>query len=128
MPADGISLPPKRDLGTSRWGGSKIILHQPRDWAEGMAWQLLPVGCHYGRFLDELVHLIAAFARAFGAFDAQHVELAFDVAEDEIGSLARAYSITSSAMASSPGGKLRPNALAVLRLITNSNLERTSRG
>src|SRR5262245_41401676 len=34
----------------------------------------------------------------------------------------QAYSITSSAMASSPGGKLRPNALAVLRLITNSNL------
>src|SRR5262249_49939956 len=32
------------------------------------------------------------------------------------------YSITSSAIASSPGGKLRPNALAVLRLITNSNL------
>jgi thiaminase (transcriptional activator TenA) len=35
---------------------------------------------------------------------------------------AAAHSITSSAMASSPGGKLRPNALAVLRLITNSNL------
>ncbi len=34
----------------------------------------------------------------------------------------RDHSITSSAMASSPGGKLRPNALAVLRLITNSNL------
>src|SRR4029450_5636547 len=34
----------------------------------------------------------------------------------------RTHSITSSAMASSPGGKLRPNALAVLRLITNSNL------
>jgi hypothetical protein len=33
-----------------------------------------------------------------------------------------AYSITSSAMASSPGGKLRPNALAVLRLIASSNL------
>src|SRR6516165_1352756 len=32
------------------------------------------------------------------------------------------HSITSSAIASSPGGKLRPNALAVLRLITNSNL------
>src|SRR5215831_15067414 len=32
------------------------------------------------------------------------------------------HSITSSAMASSPGGKLRPNALAVLRLITSSNL------
>ena len=28
------------------------------------------------------------------------------------------YSITSSAIASRPGGKLRPNALAVLRLIT----------
>jgi hypothetical protein len=32
------------------------------------------------------------------------------------------HSITSSATASSPGGKLRPNALAVLRLITSSNL------
>jgi len=72
--------------------------------------------------------LLAAFAPVLAAFDAQHIELAVDVAEDEIGSVARAYSITSSAMASSPGGKLRPNALAVLRLITNSNLERTSRG
>ena len=36
MPADGISLPPKRgDFGTSRWAGSKVRLHQPRDWAEG---------------------------------------------------------------------------------------------
>src|SRR3954470_10786173 len=34
----------------------------------------------------------------------------------------RTHSITSSAMASSPCGKLRPNVLAVLRLITNSNL------
>src|SRR5262245_8397171 len=32
------------------------------------------------------------------------------------------HSITSSAMASSPGERLRLNALAVLRLITNSNL------
>jgi hypothetical protein len=36
--------------------------------------------------------------------------------------LAPLHSITSSAMASIPGGKLKPNALAVLRLITNSNL------
>jgi hypothetical protein len=43
------------------------------------------------------VHLIAALAPALAAFDAQHIELAFDVAEDEIGSVARAYSITSSA-------------------------------
>jgi hypothetical protein len=36
IPADGISLPPKRgDFGTSRWAGSKVRLHQPRDWAEG---------------------------------------------------------------------------------------------
>ena len=36
MPADGISLPPKKgDFGTSRWAGSKVRLHQPRDWAEG---------------------------------------------------------------------------------------------
>src|SRR5262252_8116990 len=32
------------------------------------------------------------------------------------------YSITSSAMATRPGGKVRPSAFAVLRLITNSNL------
>jgi hypothetical protein len=36
MPADGISLPPKRgDFGTSRWAGSKVRVHQPRDRAEG---------------------------------------------------------------------------------------------
>src|SRR3989441_11930610 len=36
MPADGISLPPKKgDFGTSRWVGSKISLHQPCDWGEG---------------------------------------------------------------------------------------------
>ena len=34
----------------------------------------------------------------------------------------QAYSITSSAIARRPGGKVRPNGLAVLRLITNSNL------
>jgi hypothetical protein len=35
--------------------------------------------------LDQLVNVVAALAVAFGAFDAEHVELAFDVAEDEIG-------------------------------------------
>src|SRR5262245_48076595 len=43
-------------------------------------------------------------------------------AAKECDEVAPSHSITSSAMASSPGGKLRPNALAVLRLITNSNL------
>src|SRR5262249_53997126 len=36
--------------------------------------------------------------------------------------LAPFHSITSSAMASTPGGMVRPRALAVLRLITNSIL------
>src|SRR6266446_8603613 len=33
----------------------------------------------------------------------------------------RTHSITSSAIASTPGGTVRPSALAVLRLITSSN-------
>jgi hypothetical protein len=36
-------------------------------------------------FLDQLVDVIAALAVALGALDAEHVELAFDVAEDEMG-------------------------------------------
>jgi hypothetical protein len=36
MPADGISLPPKKDFGTSRWGGSKVRLHQRHRAEEGM--------------------------------------------------------------------------------------------
>ncbi len=35
-------------------------------------------------FLDEFADTIAAFAGAFGAFDAEHVELILDVAKDEI--------------------------------------------
>src|SRR5262249_50580986 len=66
--------------------------------------------------------MIAALAPAFAPFDAQHIELAFDIAEDEIGSVVRAYSITSSARASSVGGTSRPSAVAVLMLITSSYL------
>src|SRR5262249_10603927 len=71
---------------------------------------------------DQLVHLTAALPPAFAGFDAQHVELAFDVAEDEVGSMARAHSITSSARAGSVGGTSRPRVFAVLRLTTSSNL------
>ena len=39
-----------------------------------------------------------------------------------IGDIAEPYSITSSARASSDGGTVRPSALAVLRLMTNSYL------
>ena len=35
-------------------------------------------------FLDQLMDVIAALAGAPGAFDVEHVELAFDVAEDEV--------------------------------------------
>jgi hypothetical protein len=35
-------------------------------------------------FLDQLANAIAAFAGALGAFDAEHVELALDVTEDEV--------------------------------------------
>jgi hypothetical protein len=38
------------------------------------------------------------------------------------------YSITSSAMESTPAGMVRPSALAVLRLINNSNLVGRSTG
>jgi hypothetical protein len=37
-------------------------------------------------FLDEPADVVATLASAFGAFDAEHVEFSFDVAEDEIGS------------------------------------------
>jgi hypothetical protein len=33
-------------------------------------------------FLDQVIDVIAALAGALGAFDVEHVELAFDVAED----------------------------------------------
>src|SRR5262245_45709440 len=54
MPADGISLPPKRgDFGTSRWAGSKVSLHQPCDWVEGHGrlWaHRVNSRRHFGRF------------------------------------------------------------------------------
>src|SRR5262245_23598736 len=47
---------------------------------------------------------------------------------DERYERASPHSITSSAMAESPGGISRPSALAALRLITNSNLVDCSTG
>ena len=40
--------------------------------------------CLAAVFLDEPADAIATFAGAFGAFDAEHVELILDVAKDEI--------------------------------------------
>src|SRR5262245_46716167 len=49
-------------------------------------------------------------------------------AAEERDELALVHSITSSAIASSDGGTVRPSALAVLRLITSSNLVGCSTG
>src|SRR5438046_1314948 len=43
--------------------------------------------CLASIFLDEPADAVAAFAGAFGAFDAEHVEFSFDVTEDEISPL-----------------------------------------
>ena len=88
--------------------------------ARTVAVELLPPFHHIAFaavFGDELVHLIAALAGAFGAFDAQRVEFAVDITEDEVGSLVRAYSITSSAWPSSVIGNVRPSVFAVLILM-----------
>jgi hypothetical protein len=47
----------------------------------------IPLGHHVAQaavLLDQIVNAVTALARAFGAFDAEHVELAFDVTENEI--------------------------------------------
>jgi len=58
---------------------------------------LLPLHhvCLAAVFLDEPVDAVAAFPGALGAFDAQRVELAFDVTEDEIGSPSHDGDITT---------------------------------
>ena len=61
-------------------------------------------------FRDQLVQLIAALARAFGAFDAQYIELAVDTTKGEVSAVARAYSITSSAVASRDRKSTRLNS------------------
>jgi hypothetical protein len=43
--------------------------------------------------LDQLVDVVAALAVALGALDEEHVELAFDVAEDEISMMAGAAKV-----------------------------------
>src|SRR5215831_17514461 len=51
--------------------------------ARAVAVELFPPFHHVAAtavFRDQLAHLIATLAPAFAAFDAQHVELAFDVA------------------------------------------------
>jgi ABC-type uncharacterized transport system substrate-binding protein len=55
-------------------------------------------------------------AKALGLTLVSPAKLRDEVADTSI------YSITSSAVASSVGGIVRPSALAVLRLSTNSNL------
>ena len=49
------------------------------------------------------------------------------ISPPSIDALRKAHSITSSAMASMPDGMVRPSDLAVLRLMTNSNLSEEHR-
>src|SRR5262245_10176900 len=84
-----------------------------------------PPHLHDGKApLQELVGLVreqVAHALRAGTFGVVVVDAAHDLAD-----LARLapphHSITSSARASSVGGRVRPSALAVLRLITSSYL------
>ena len=74
MPADGIILPPKRDFGTSRWGGSKVRLHRRRKLFESVGGRLigwyLTFGHHdwlvISEFPDEKAAASAMLAAAAG--------------------------------------------------------------
>jgi len=52
-----------------------------------------PTFCLASVFLDEFADAVAALAAAFGASDAQHIELAFDVTKDEVS--ARHWTLTA---------------------------------
>src|SRR5262249_4555789 len=78
------------------------LLYATRVAARTLAVELLPPFHHIAFaavFGDELLHLIAALAAAFGAFDAQRGEFAGDITADYVRSLVRAYLISSSATA-----------------------------
>src|SRR5262249_32849478 len=70
---------------------------------------------HNTRKLCQLFHRRLVRARRERPRGRRATEQRYEVAPPD-------HSITSSAMASRPGGKLSPNVLAVLRLITNSSL------
>jgi len=73
LPALSSSIVPGRRLGSERRGQ-------------------LPLSCSFhfiglpltAAFRDQLVCLLAALAPALAGFDAQHIELAFDVSENEL--------------------------------------------
>jgi hypothetical protein len=78
-----IATGPSADLDISDRSARACYVHR----ASGSPLKLfLPLHqvCLAPVFLDESADAIAAFAGAFGAFDAEQVELAFDVAKDEI--------------------------------------------
>src|SRR5262249_51585098 len=91
----------------------------------------------FGEALPEPVHPLRRIAGRNGAEESDHRHRRLlrarrnrpcRHAADQRDELASPHSITSSAIASTPGGIVRPNVLAVLRLMTNSNLVGCSTG
>ena len=79
-------------------------------------------------FLDQLMDVIAALAGAPGAFDVEHVELAFDVAEDEIGSGHRAMlSIRATPRSVDTSARATYAGMSLLRTLPAGLLRRVSR-
>jgi hypothetical protein len=56
-------------------------------------------------FLDKPANAVTTFARALGAFDAEHVEFSFDVTKDEIGPPAHDGDITTVGERETPNGQ-----------------------
>jgi len=118
-PADGTSAAAdKRDFGTSRWQLSDEITPAPKA-LEGerdvQYWPLAaaPVGDCRGCFRGQSGH---------GRFQPSRQLLTHYVSlRPLIAALRKVYSITSSAVASSVCGKVRPSAFAVLKLSASSN-------
>jgi len=85
-----------------------------------LAW---PIALAISRVRPSRARLWSVFASLRMRTMADRLDLsAADTRDVSNRSKAAAYSMTSSAMESTPAGIVRPSVLAVLRLITNSNL------
>jgi hypothetical protein len=122
----------QRPLRLHRHGGKPASENRPDTWLHPNASQKSQIcSCNAGTVHTWPIASLAATQRfdrfrgrsghwatiAIRSFLTHHVIL-----RPPITALRKVYSITSSARASSVGGILRPSALAVLRLITSSNL------
>src|SRR5262249_3703248 len=72
--------------------------------------------------LRSTVRMSASHPKATESLRSSEMTLSATSGPEQVQQTEQAYSITSSAMASTPGGMARPSALAVPRLSTSSNL------